>query len=718
MQIHTVPPCTLPQRECLTVRGMNDGGIEQTGSGSVAISGGWSGPAFVTILAFAVYLSTLAPDFTFGDSGEFVAASVTLGIPHPPGYPLYVTLGKLFSELPLPGGMGWRLNVMSALAGAVAAGLLARLLMEFLTSASPMLAQRTRWWIASASGLAFAFTRTFWSQAVIAEVYTLHIALLVAALLLTERWSQRGEVRYLRAAMFLLGLDFVAHYSSVLVWPVVAWRVVMGPRCGQGWRSWPMGEYFRLPGLALLGFSLTLFLWIRSYGAPVVDWIPIRSPQDLLSHLFSGGGGFSAHHYAALGWVLRTHLAQVVTDVTPFALLPALIGLAYLRQSDSTAYGLAVSGLCIAGVLVVIPLVFILLPNQRQDIPNFTLPYLPFFFMAVAAGLGAIAQWWVRMRTSYGSGNAKPWWRRVDALALCVVPLIPLTANFSWCDRNGDVVARYYGETILESLPEGAAVAPIEDASCYPLYVLHVVERRRPDIELWPVLPGSARSAASLLDPMAYPPGVVGRRLFTDLTTTTWSVGERMRPGCPVHELMVGELPSSDLSPIPLENIDLICTPIRTYLARDRAGDPNHWGRRVFGGLYTTQGLFLARAGRSEEAEPYFEAALDVDPNQGDALQRLADSAVDNKRLGDAEGYLKRLFAIDPLIPEALVTRGRLALANDDVQAALTDWEMARRIDPANIRSRLLLARAYEAQGDLAEARACMREMRRIETPD
>ena len=74
----------------------------------------------VAVVAFGVYLKTLAPTVSFFDSGELIAAAYTLGVAHPPGYPLYVLVGWLFAQLPL-GSVAYRLNVMSACFAALAA---------------------------------------------------------------------------------------------------------------------------------------------------------------------------------------------------------------------------------------------------------------------------------------------------------------------------------------------------------------------------------------------------------------------------------------------------------------------------------------------------------------------------------------------------------------------------------------------------------------------
>src|SRR5712692_10174765 len=78
--------------------------------------------AVTGIAALAVYLCTLAPTVTPEDSGELIAAAYTLGVPHPPGYPLWCLLAQLFRLVPGP-NPAFAINLMSAVLGAIAASL-------------------------------------------------------------------------------------------------------------------------------------------------------------------------------------------------------------------------------------------------------------------------------------------------------------------------------------------------------------------------------------------------------------------------------------------------------------------------------------------------------------------------------------------------------------------------------------------------------------------
>ena len=134
--------------------------------------------AGLAVAAFALYLATLLPGLGSGDTAEFQRVLPTLGVAHPTGYPLYTILGWLWSQLPLGGAPAWRVSLLSAFAAALAVGavyLVARALGQARV-------------VAAAAALALAASRTFWSQATIAEVYALAALLQALLLLALLRW--------------------------------------------------------------------------------------------------------------------------------------------------------------------------------------------------------------------------------------------------------------------------------------------------------------------------------------------------------------------------------------------------------------------------------------------------------------------------------------------------------------------------------------------------
>src|SRR3954452_12357910 len=122
---------------------------------------------FVFVAALVLYARTLAPTVTLVDSGELIVAAHSLGVAHPPGFPLYVILAHLASLVPI-GNVALRVNFASAFFAACAAGVMTLVVGEFI----PMLAARTQRMTvaasATAAGLLFACSRTLWSYATVA----------------------------------------------------------------------------------------------------------------------------------------------------------------------------------------------------------------------------------------------------------------------------------------------------------------------------------------------------------------------------------------------------------------------------------------------------------------------------------------------------------------------------------------------------------------------
>jgi len=124
-----------------------------------------------SLVAWLVYVRTACRTVFVGDSGELAAAVHTLGVAHPPGYPLYVLLGKLFSLQVPVGRPVYRLNLFSATMSAVSVGFLQATLAALGFS----------WLVSVASSLTWAWSASLWSQSGIARAYALGAALSAAA---------------------------------------------------------------------------------------------------------------------------------------------------------------------------------------------------------------------------------------------------------------------------------------------------------------------------------------------------------------------------------------------------------------------------------------------------------------------------------------------------------------------------------------------------------
>jgi hypothetical protein len=165
---------------------------------------------------------TLAPTVTLWDAGEFITAAKVLGIPHPPGTPLFVLVGHVWGGLVALGGYAWRLNLMSACFSAAGAGCLFLVTHRLLAGEDRML----RIGGAAAAAIISAFTFTVWQNSNETEVYTVATFSIAAICWLCLRWRDlRGTQRaphVLLLIVYVAALSIGNHLLALLVGPAVS----------------------------------------------------------------------------------------------------------------------------------------------------------------------------------------------------------------------------------------------------------------------------------------------------------------------------------------------------------------------------------------------------------------------------------------------------------------------------------------------------------------
>src|SRR3954467_9145094 len=195
----------------------------------------------VTFGVFLMYLLTLAPSTAMWDTSEYMAAAYTLGLPHPPGNPLFVLLGRVFSIIPLFGpNVATRINVLAALCSAVSAGMWFLITERVLVGWFPQRWQRLIGGVLAAVLGATAFT--VWNQSVVNEkVYTVSLVGIAIISWLMIRWSDDPDGpkadRLLVLVAYLLGLGYANHMAGMLPGPAAALAVLIRrPRTLVRWK--------------------------------------------------------------------------------------------------------------------------------------------------------------------------------------------------------------------------------------------------------------------------------------------------------------------------------------------------------------------------------------------------------------------------------------------------------------------------------------------------
>jgi tetratricopeptide (TPR) repeat protein len=282
------------------------------------------------VLVLAAYVETMAGSTSFWDCGEFIATAYILGIPHPPATPLYVVLGRVFTLLPLPLSIAQRVSFMSALFGAlgilVLFYLIADLIRERRGTPRTHVDRVVVYGCALVGALFTAWSSTYWTNAVEAEVYAIASFVMGLTTLLARRWARdtqapnsTGDI-YLIIYLLSLGVGF--HLGTVLTYPAIALYCLLFRQknfhdrdlvifsfgfflflfhvnlkfsgvpaalalllflLAFAWRATTRQKFVPVAtGLFVLGLSIHLFLLIRSAQQPAIDEADPQTWTNLL----------------------------------------------------------------------------------------------------------------------------------------------------------------------------------------------------------------------------------------------------------------------------------------------------------------------------------------------------------------------------------------------------------------------------------------------------
>ncbi|MFQ5746100.1 MAG: DUF2723 domain-containing protein [Gemmatimonadota bacterium] len=478
---------------------------------------------------WVLYVLTLAPDTAFWDTSEYIATAYILGLPHPPGNPFFVLLGRTWILL-----LGWtglgvaaRVNLLSATASAGAAAI------WFLTVAriwSRFTADRTKVLVASGAAVLVSATAfTVWAQSNVNEkVYTVSLLFVALVSYVAVLWQDHADRpsgdRLVVLIAFLLGLGATNHQMSIM--PLLALGVYVL------WHRWRTILRWRLVlgglAFALIGFSVQLlFVPIRSARNPVIDeadpqceslWDAVtpsvfetfNGKKKLLVRCDALAASMAREQYQKgplserqsplkaqvanyrqyFDWQWARSLPPVprmIVTLVFFAL--GILGLLRHRRGDPHSFGYFATLLLTVSVLLIYYLNFKYGYSQYPEIPTplhevrerdyFYI--LSFNLWGLYAGLGIASLWSAlagRLEMERAGGH------RAGRLAAPVlgVALLPLLFNFSYADRRGDYSARDWAYNLLESVEPYGVLFTNGDNDTFPLWYLQEVEGVRQDV--------------------------------------------------------------------------------------------------------------------------------------------------------------------------------------------------------------------------------------------
>jgi MFS family permease len=472
-------------------------------------------------LVFLLYAITLAPTTAWWDTSEYIATAYILGIPHPPGNPLFVALAKTWSLLLAPLGLSVavRINLFAALTSALASFFFFLVIHRILS-----VTMKERWMAtvgAAAGALIGATAYTVWNQSNVNEkVYTVSVMVIAAVSWLVLRWYDRRDqpagLRPLLAAIYLMVLGSTSHLMSVLAVPAVGIVVLLAaPSVLWSGRFWA-----RLVPLILIGLSFSFFLPIRAAQRPVInEGDPVcdsfvESAKAIYTNGKQGcealGSSLTREQYGKADWLTERQAPighQMLNYFQWFdwqwargldlseqplgARLPAtvlflalgIMGFMVMWRSDRTVFVYFTTLALTLTVGLVVYLNFkygYSLAPYIQDFRAHEVRERDYFFTAgfmlwgVIAGIG-LAGFWAALSEQIGGNYMK-------ASPVFLVALVPLVFNWSWADRSGDYAARDWAYDLLMSVEPYGVLFTNGDNDTFPLWYAQEVEDVRKDV--------------------------------------------------------------------------------------------------------------------------------------------------------------------------------------------------------------------------------------------
>ncbi|MCB0155797.1 MAG: DUF2723 domain-containing protein [Anaerolineae bacterium] len=412
------------------------------------------------VLAFAVYGYTLAPTITWrhygSDSGDLAAAVAVGGVPHPPGYPTYLLLGDLFQFLPF-GDVAYRLNLLSATCAALTVVIVGSIIQQVVATASPdpsasssTLFSNTLGFCAVSAALLLAFSASFWSQAVITEVYALNVFLAALLLYASLRVHPPNQAWLAPATFGLLGLSLGNHLSICFLAPALIGNLRV---------RWNRQLALTIPLAFFVGLTVYGVIPLRAAGLPPINWGAVT---DRASFGWLVGGALYRHFLFALppAYLPMRILGALQLLLQSFQWWGGVvggIGWQFLAQRHpAAAYGsLASFGLFAAYAI----------GYNTTDSMVYLLPALLIFALWLGWGLyhlSSLGQAYLVKKWGYSSNLLRG--------VLLLLPLISLGLNFSQQDLRKDLEAYDYAQETLQQVEPEAIIIADNDPQTFALW--------------------------------------------------------------------------------------------------------------------------------------------------------------------------------------------------------------------------------------------------------
>jgi len=429
----------------------------------------WLQAAVVAAALFALYAATAPRTVALEDDGLFILSSYFLGIEHPPGYPLFIWIGHLFTYLPF-GSVAYRVHLASALFGALTGG-------AAWLCARALIGGRLPAYLAA---FALGVSPVFWSQAIIAEVYTLNTFFFLVLVFMglqacppsTLAPASPGRSRMLSWMALVFGLSLSNHYPLMLL-VAPAFVILLWPLRGE-----LLSRFGMLSWLVIVGVLPYAWMVRRSWQALPISF---DGPLDTLYEVFffvSRAGYADIDHSVSAGWLDRIRFFEFFGGelLRQFALVGTLLAVAGLVV-QWRILGRRVGAFLTVAFLMPSAGLLLLLGFDYDSFRAHVFHVYPLPAYAICALWMGLGFAWAVQRYARRPSHAALAGAALLALIFALGARTNLLASDDWGAR--------YAQAVLRALPENAVVIAQGEPDLAPMAYFHMIENWRPDITMY-----------------------------------------------------------------------------------------------------------------------------------------------------------------------------------------------------------------------------------------
>jgi len=681
-------------------------------------------PCLLFFFSFGIFLFTATPSIYWRDSPEFQAIGFLLDIAHPSGSPLYSIVAKLFTLLPIA-NIGFKITILSSFFGACLCVLLYFISKSILTELLPKDSDEAPFLSVSVisliTALTFAFSNALWKNANLPEVYSFQNFFTATFLLIFLKWPPSSDencdlLRPLLTFSFLFGLSLGAHSVIVLYLPFFLLYIHFAYYSSQ---VKPRVKTYALLAFAFLtGFSIYLYLPIRSSQDPYYDWGNPETFLSLMAHVSDRKD--AAYHFMfsldKLVSQLKLYSGFFIKSFSFVGVILGFIGLTYLVLKRKGTL------LTLFALLFFPPFLFFIRYwwEESAFLPNFLI-------FSICIGLGL----WVLQNLLRSVVIRHPG-RRLYPLLVWGPLGIQFLMLFGNHYKANNKALYWEPKTILRSILDGVPPNAVvfSSRSAFGFNYLQQAEGYRPDI--------SFLSVASFLSPELFMQ--VDQKKFPNIILPKVEPGrlgaaflKRNVKQNPIYwepDRNKNALVKKYLSPeaflfrVNEKPTQLERTSIRRYLsALSRQVDfdrdiQDMEERRYYAMVIGGQGYFFLERGAIEIAQSHFEMALELFPNDTYFLNVLAVTHASLNEYEQAESVFLKAIQSNPLNSEPVLNLAKMYDYTGKKEEAESFFKRVLDLFPEHLEALKSLAEINIEKGDTMSARTYLEKATEVSPDD